>query len=196
MTADDRDLARILAASPLLAPLLTEWNRVALTDAWLVAGCLAQTVWNHLFHLQASHGIDDIDLVYQDPTDLSAEAERAHERRLRDAFPDLPCRFDVKNQARVYLWYEARFGRPIAPYRSSRHAISTYPTTATALGVRPDGPGLEVHAPFGLDDLLGGVVRANRTLISEDVYDAKVARWTAIWPDLRILPWEAGVFPE
>jgi uncharacterized protein len=68
--------------------------------------------------------------------DLSFEAETSHERRLRDLFQHLPIKLDVKNEARVHLWYEDRFGYAIKPYSSSADAIATLPTTATAVGVR------------------------------------------------------------
>ena len=75
-----------------------------------VAGAIAQTVWNLAAGHPAERGIKDADLVYFDAADLSAEAEAAHECRIRERFGDLPCKLDVKNEARVHLWYEARFG--------------------------------------------------------------------------------------
>lgn len=179
----------MLRGNPDLAALLDGWAAVALPDAWLVAGCLAQTVWNARFRLPPTHGIGDIDLVYFDPADLSAATEAGHEVRLRAAFPRLSARLDVKNQARVHCWYEAKFGRPLAPYASAPAAIATYPTTATCLGVRPGGAGLEICAPFGLSDLQAGIVRPNKVLVSEEVYAAKAARWLAAWPGLRVMAW-------
>src|SRR5437899_6635367 len=57
----------------------------------------------------------------------------SYERRLRDLFQHLPIKLDVKNEARVHLWYEDRFGYAIKPYLSSADAIATFPTTATAV---------------------------------------------------------------
>jgi hypothetical protein len=165
---------------------------VGLPDAWLAAGCLAQTVWNRRFGLPPAHGVSDLDIVYFDATDLGPEAEARHEARLRDAFAHLPVRLDAKNEARVHLWYPARFGHAIAPYRSTRDAIATFPTTATAVGIRPAPGGPEIEAPFGLADLLSGTVRANRRQIRREVYEAKVAKWTARWPELTIVPWDAA----
>jgi hypothetical protein len=54
-----------------------------------------------------------------------------------------------------HLWYEDRFGYSIKPYLSSAAAIATFPTTATAVGVRRICGKLECCAPFGLDDLFG-----------------------------------------
>ena len=175
----------LLRTNPDLAILLAATAEFALPDAWLVAGALNQTVWNHLHNFPPGHGIQDIDLIYHDPTDLSAESEAAHETRLRRRF-GLPL--DVKNQARVHLWYPYRFGRAIEPYPSSQAAIATFPTTATAIGISLANPAV-IHAPFGLDDLLAMVVRPNRALVGPAVYAEKTRRWAALWPRLTILPW-------
>ncbi len=133
--------------------------------------------------------IKDIDLVYFDAADLSERSEADHEARINAAFANLPVRFDVKNEARVHLWYERRFGYPIRPYTSAQQAIATFPTTATSVGVRPSPSGLEVCAPFELDDLQRLVVRPNKVQITEAIYRAKVDRWRAIWPRLQIVEW-------
>jgi hypothetical protein len=111
-------------------------------------------------------------------------------------FSDLSIWIDVKNEARVHLWYESKFGRPLAPYISTADAISTFPTTATAVGVRPGANGLELVAPFGLDDLLGLVVRPNKKQISRQVYEAKIGRWLPLWPGLRVVPWDETPAPQ
>jgi len=67
-------------------------------------------------------------LIYFDEQGLSAEAEAGPERRDGDLFCDLPLKLDVKNQARVHLWYKERFGYTIKPYSSSADAIRTFPT--------------------------------------------------------------------
>src|SRR5215469_3293682 len=141
-------LERLIRLNPTLHPLLNGWHAVALPDCWLVAGAIAQTVWNDAFGLSPHHGLSDIDLVYFDPTDLSEEAEAQHAKRVRTLFREIPVRIDVKNEARVHVWYAAKFGHPIAPYVSTAQAIGTFPTTATAIGVHPTVSALKVAAPF------------------------------------------------
>lgn len=183
-------LEAMLRQNPGLAAILDRFEALGLPDAWLVAGCVAQTVWNRLAAAPAMHGIDDIDLVYCDTADLSEAAEAAQAARLAAMFPRAGVRLDVKNQARVHLWYEARFGRAIPPWTSSTAAIASYPSTATALGVRMRGGRFELCAPFGLADLFAGIVRPNKALASRAVYEAKAARWRAQWPGLRVIGWE------
>src|SRR5262249_10164928 len=135
------------------------------------------------------HGISDVDLVYFDGNDLSAETEARHAERIRALFADLGLWIDVKNEARVHLWYAEKFGTALAPYVSAEDAISTFRTTATAVGVQPRAGGLHVFAPCGLSDLLGLVVRPNKKQITQAIYDAKVKKWRAKWPDLRVVAW-------
>jgi uncharacterized protein len=198
-TADlDRDpsgaarLESIILTSPILAPILGQWSAISLPDCWLAAGALAQTVWNDAFGFAPDHGLKDVDLVYFDGADISERQETSRAERLRDLFSGLPVRIDAKNEARVHLWYAAKFGYSIAPYTSTAHAIATFPTTATSVGVQPKAEGLSITAPFGLSDLLGLVVRPNKVQITRSIYEAKVARWQSLWPRLAIVDWSEG----
>ena len=49
---------------------------------------------------------------------------------------------------------------------------------------------LQDIAPFGLNDLFGKIVRANKTQITKEIYKKKDIKWSALWIDLRIIPWE------
>ena len=184
------DLEIALRQNKWLGEILERFEEVALPDSWLVAGCIAQTIWNLGYSQPAEFGLKDVDLIYFDEQDLSFEAEARHESRLRDLFQHLPIKLDVKNEARVNLWYEDRFGYAIKPYSSSADAIATFPTTATAVGIRRIRSKLECCAPFGLDDLFSLVVRPNKRQITRAIYEAKVDRWRSLWPWLTYLPWE------
>jgi hypothetical protein len=189
VTSEETQLRAVLSRSPIVATIVGRWTEVGLPDCWLVAGCVAQTVWNDAFGMPAGHGISDIDLVYFDGADLSAETEASHAERIRALFADLGLWIDVKNEARVHLWYAEKFGIALEPYVSTEDAITTFPTTATAVGVQPRADGLQVFAPYGLSDLLGLVVRPNKKQITQPIYDAKVKKWRAQWPDLRVVAW-------
>ena len=105
------------------------------------------------------------------------DAERAVEEHANQLLGDLGVAVDVTNEARVHLWYAERFGRSIPPYGSVEQAIATWPTTASSVGIT-DGPaGFAVCAPFGLSDLFAMVVRPNKAIVSEAVYQAKADRW-------------------
>lgn len=121
-------LAAALRANALLSEALDRLPSLHLPDWYLGAGCIAQTVWNLAHGMPAHEGILDYDLVYFDP-DLSEAAELSARDRSRALLADLGLRLEVKNQARVHVWYRERFGYDIRPYASSRDAIETWPTT-------------------------------------------------------------------
>lgn len=183
---------KIVTASPVIEPMLNDWDSIGLSDCWLVAGVLVQSVWNNAFGFDPDFGLSDIDLVYCDRTDLTEESENLNSERINSLFSHLPVRIDVKNEARVHLWYEQKFGYAIEPYRSTESAITTFPTTATAVGIRPDGQSVAVCAPFGLRDLMNLIVRPNKRQITRSVYDAKVSRWITKWPELSFVDWDEG----
>ena len=85
----ENDLEIALRQNDWLGEVLERFEQVGLPDSWLVAGCIAQTIWNLGHGQPAELGLKDVDLIYFDELDLSLEAELGHERRLRDLFGDL-----------------------------------------------------------------------------------------------------------
>jgi hypothetical protein len=185
-------LADCLQTNEALWQCLHRLAALMLPDWYLGAGCVVQTVWNLAHGKTPPADILDHDLVYYD-RDLSEERERTLTHQARELVADLPVELDVKNQARVHVWYPNRFGYSIRPYQSTEDAIGTWPTTATAIGVRPRGRDLEVCAPLGTNDLFNLVVRPNRVQITPAIYEAKVTRWAARWSSLVVLTWDEGV---
>ena len=182
-------LGYILSLNKLLYQMIQKMADVGLPDYYIGAGCVAQTVWNYQSEYELMYGISDIDIVYHDAADLSYEAEDAVIKRIKQAIEPCAIPVDIKNQARVHLWYKELNGFDITPYDSVESAINTWPTTATAIGVRMENDSLKIYAPFGLDDLFGMIVRPNKTLITEEIYIQKVTKWSKKWPGLVIIPW-------
>ena len=151
-----------LRGSSVLWECLERLADLSLPDCYLGAGCIAQTVWNAAHDKAPAADISDHDVVYFDAADLTEHGENEATATVRNVMADLPLNVDVKNQARVHLWYRRRFGYDIVPYTSIEDAIATWPTTATAIGVRLAQGCPRVFAPYGLDEILGCVVRANR----------------------------------
>jgi len=158
-----RRLTAILRATPLLMHVLKTARDLALWD-WLVfSGAVYQPVLNHLTGRPLDYGIRDYDLAYFDPSDLSYEAEDRVIRRVRAAF-DEPLRsmVEVRNQARVHLWFEAKFGEAYSPLSCTAEALERFTSATFAIGARlePDDR-LHIEAPFGLSDLFTLRVRPN-----------------------------------
>ncbi|HET7629593.1 MAG TPA: nucleotidyltransferase family protein [Bacillales bacterium] len=181
-------LINIVCGNDFIKEVLLKASQLELQDYYIGAGCITQTVWNHISGYPLEYGIKDIDFVYFD-RDLSEAAESEVKAVLNEKFDDLPLRLDVKNEARVHLWYKQRFGYEIQPYQSLEAAINSWPTTATAIGLRKED-GWKVYAPYGLNDLFGMIVRANKLQITKEIYEKKVDRWTEKWGHLQVIPWE------
>ena len=158
-----RRLTAILRATPLLMHVLQTARDLVLPD-WLVfSGAVYQPVLNHLTGRSPDYGIRDYDLAYFDASDLSYEAEDRVIRRVRAAF-DEPLRsmVEVRNQARVHLWFEAKFGEAYSPLSCTAEALERFTSATFAIGARlePDDR-LHIEAPFGLSDLFTLRVRPN-----------------------------------
>lgn len=157
----------------------------------VVAGCIYQTVWNTLTARPSGSGITDYDVIYFEADDLSEAAEGDVEERLRNELPDLPAPVEVRNQARVHLWFEKHFGIPYAPLTSTKEAITRYASRTHAVGIQlMDDDRLDVFAPFGLDDIFAMIVRPNHALPNKATHERKAARAKAIWPELTVIPWD------
>jgi hypothetical protein len=189
------EVGELLAAvrrNPVVVEVLARAEALALPGWYLTAGCLFQTVWNVLDGHEPTRGIRDYDLFYFDDRDLSWEAEDVVIRRCRAAFAGCGGEVEVRNEARVHLWYEDHFGVPCPPYASSEAAIDSFAATACCVGVRTVAGRAHVYAPFGLADLFAFVLRPNPAVAPREVYEAKAERWRALWPRLTMLPWPDG----
>jgi len=184
-----KQLTKVLQQSQALYGMIEQAAGLGLKEYYIGAGCIAQTVWNYQSGFAPTHGISDIDFAYFDHSDLSFEAENATIERITRMIGSCEIPLDIKNQARVHLWYRDHFGYEIAPYESLECAINTWPTTATSVGVRLEGGVLQVYAPFGLEDLFGMIVRANKAQITEEIYLGKAQKWREKWPGLTVIPW-------
>jgi uncharacterized protein len=167
-------------------------QELVLPDCWLVAGCLFQAFWNTQHGRAPAAGVKDYDIFYFDAADTSYEAEDQVIRRVRRALADLDIAFDVKNQARVHLWYEQRFGWPYPQLQSARDGMARFLIAGTCIGVSPVSAAegrraVELFAPFGLEDCIAGRLRPN-PLTADPVaaFRAKAESYCARWPHLVI----------
>src|SRR5499427_9617057 len=156
-------LSEIVRTTPPLMRVLAVARRLCLPD-WLVfSGAVYQPVLNHLTGRPLDHAIKDYDLAYFDASDPSYEAEDAVIRRVSAAF-DEPLRsmVQVRNQARVHLWFHAKFGEPYGPLSRTAEALERFASPMFAVGIRlKPGDRLHIGAPFGLADLFALRLKPN-----------------------------------
>lgn len=180
------DLEAILRATPSLMAVMETARDLDLPDWLIFSGAIYQRVLNHLTRRDPDYGIKDYDLGYFDP-DTSYEAEDIAIQRVAGAFePPIREMVEVRNQARVHLWFEAKFGEAYEPLSFSAEALSRFTSTTFAVGAKLERDGaMTLFAPFGLEDLFAMRLRPNptrRTMGFQRTAQAAQARW----PELTI----------
>ncbi|KQT44995.1 hypothetical protein ASG47_16370 [Devosia sp. Leaf420] len=182
-------LVDIIRADDALMYLLEGLAALKLPDGLLVSGAIYNTVWNVLTKRGPRHGINDADLAYFDASDLSYEAEDRVIRRVRMQLAGSAIPIEVRNQARVHLWFGEKFGIDYPRLSSSAEMLRYFTTKAHAVGARLDRGAMIIIAPFGLDDLFSFRLRPNPVLPNKATHEAKAARALALWPELTFEPW-------
>ncbi|HTX50113.1 MAG TPA: nucleotidyltransferase family protein [Caulobacteraceae bacterium] len=161
-----------------------------LPDWLLFSGAVYQPVLNHLTGRASDYGIKDYDLAYFDASDTSYVAEDVVIRRAAAAFaPPFDRMVEVRNQARVHLWFEGKFGEPYAPLACSAEALERFVSATFAVGVRLEADDrLAILAPFGLDDLFALRMRPNPRRPTSAGFARAAAGLIARWPELSVAP--------
>jgi hypothetical protein len=180
---DAADIADFIAHNPRMMRCLAVLAAHGPAGAWIGAGFVRNAVWDHL------SGKDtealppaDLDVVFHDPVIATAEHDARIEAALCAAAPDLP--WSVRNQARMH----ERNGH--RPYHDVTDALAHWVETATAIAARLGPQGVEILAPFGVDDVLDMIVRPVPAYRSKpEVLCARLEAkgWLMRWPRLRVV---------
>lgn len=181
---DEQDFYTSALSNPFNRELLPRLASIGLGQCHLTAGCLFQTVWNLMSGRAPSWGIKDYDVFYFDDEDLTWESEDRVIRRVSEAVADLPIHVEIRNQARVHLWYGERFGGEYPQLRSARSGIDLYLISGTCVGI--DVETSEVYATDGLGDLTSGLLRMNPRNPRPELFVQKAKSYQERWPWLEI----------
>ncbi|EFO33083.1 conserved hypothetical protein [Roseibium sp. TrichSKD4] len=185
-----QSISAVVRSVPTLMRLLETMRSLDLPDCWLVSGAIYQTMWNIMTDRPHEHGLKDYDIVYFDGSDLSYEAEDRVIKKVEAALPDLADRIETRNQARVHLWYEKRFGCCYPPLGCSMESLVNYAAKTHAVAVRLDADErMHVHAPFGLSNIFAMRLVPNTALDNRKTHIEKGARMKVLWPELTVEPW-------
>lgn len=155
-------------------------RKLQLPDWYLAAGFLRNAIWDAVHQLPQTP-LNDIDLVFFDPLDLSLDRENQLEQQLAAQFPGQ--HFEVRNQARMHL----KHGH--LPYQDCGDGIRRWVEMPTCVGVRLlDDDTLVFFAPFGLALNWSLQVALNPDFPRPEVFAERVAAkgWQQLWPQLLI----------
>jgi uncharacterized protein len=180
-------LTEIVRATPSLMRVLTTVRSLDLPDWLVMSGAVYQRVLNHLTGRAPDYGIRDYDLGYFDAADISYDAEDVVIRRVAAAFDEpLKGTAEVRNQARVHVWFEAHFGEAYTPLSSTAEALERFVSPMFAVAVRLEADDrLHIEAPFGLADLFALRLRPN-PLRPGGGFERAAASAASRWPEIAV----------
>lgn len=185
-----RVFLEIVWGEALLRDALLRARDLRLPQWSIVSGALYNSVWNHLTGKPSGYGIKDIDIFYFDAQDLSYEAEDRHIKQGDIVFAGYALPVEIRNQARVHLWFEKHFGQSYPPLHSSEEGIDRFASKTHAVGVRlEDDDTLTLYAPFGLNDIFSFRVTPNPIIDNRATHHAKGIRAQQNWPEVTVVPW-------
>ena len=183
-------LETLVRAEPFLMDVLVRLRTLGLPDAWVTSGAIYNCVWNRLTDRPPLTGIKDVDLIYFDDTDLGYDAEDKVIARATTVFSDLPVPVELRNQARVHLWFPERFGIAYPRLTHATQSLDFYASKTHAVALRLEADdGLTIAAPFGLEAMFAFRMVPNRALDNRLTHEKKCARARVIWTELEIEPW-------
>lgn len=185
MLETEKDIIKIIQQDKWMMELLKIARALNLPDWWICAGFVRSKIWDVLHDFNERTPMPDIDVIYYDPTNIDGKVERELEEKLRKLLPMIP--WSVKNQARMHIVNN------IPPYDSAVDAISKFPETATALGVKLDEEdNIILTAPHGIEDVVN--MKVTPTPFFDEstermmIYEKRVRNknWKSIWTQVNV----------
>lgn len=183
---NEEDIIALIYKDKWMMELLKCAKSLNLPDWWICAGFVRSKIWDVQHGFDERTTIPDIDVIYYDRTTIEKNVEKEHEEVLKRLLPTIP--WSVKNQARMHSVNN------IPPYSSSVDAISRFPETATALGVKLDeGNNVILTAPHGIDDVVNLKVKPTPYFYEKKeqrkIYDERIRKknWQAVWNKVEII---------
>lgn len=185
MLKKEEDIIRIIEQDPWMMEILKTARTLDLPDWWVCAGFVRSKIWDTLHHFKERTELPDIDVIYFDPQMRDEAEEKALEKKLAAINPAIP--WSVKNQVRMHQVNN------LDPYSSSVDAISKFPETSTALGVKLDTHDfLILAAPCGVEDVLGLKLRPTefftKTEERKKIFKDRIQKknWQSIWTKIEV----------
>lgn len=185
MLKSKEDIIAIIEEDQWMMELLRTVKELDLPDWWICAGFVRSKIWDVLHGFNERTSIPDVDVIYFDQTNLDESIEKKLEKEFHSRLPAIP--WSVKNQARMHVINN------FPPYLSSVDAISKFPETVTALGVKLDGgENLILTAPCGVEDVINMEVnptpffRGMKELMA--IYEERLEKknWSAVWNKVTV----------
>jgi len=182
---NEEKIIELITEDKWMMNILKAAKSLNLPDWWICAGFVRSKIWDKLHNFNERTPIPDIDVIYFDPTNIDELMEKKLEEMLKSLMPNIP--WSVKNEARMHI----KSNMP--PYSSSVDAISKFPETATALGIKLDEKNnVLLTAPCGIGDVVNLEVKPTpyfiKTKERAEIYEDRISKkkWKSIWKNLKV----------
>lgn len=182
---DKEKIISLIKEDKWMMDILRSAKSLNLPDWWICAGFVRSKVWDTLHNVSERTPIWDIDVIYFEPKNSNELEEKKLKETLMNLMPNTP--WSVKNEARMHI------NNNIPPYSSSVDAISKFPETATALGVKlNETDNVILIAPCGISDLVNLEVKPT-PFFKEDkqrlnIYEDRITKknWKSTWNKIKV----------
>jgi uncharacterized protein len=185
MLKNEEDIKMLIKRDEFMMEILQAASTLNLSDWWICAGFVRSKIWDTLHDFPQRTDTPDVDVIYFDSTNVEEDIEKVFEKKLMSIMPTIP--WSVKNQARMHTINN------LPPYTSSVDAISKFPETATALGVKLDSNHqLVLTAPCGIEDVISLELKPTPffTLTTERavIYEERIIKknWKSTWYKIKV----------
>lgn len=182
---NEEKIIEVITEDKWMMDILKSAKALNLPDWWVCAGFVRSKIWDTLHNFRERTLISDIDVIYFDRSRIDEFEEKKLEEMLKILMPNTP--WSVKNEARMHIKSK------MPPYSSSVDAISKFPETATALGIKLDEKdNVILTAPCGIEDVVNLVVKPTpyftKTQERVEIYEDRISKknWQSIWNKLKV----------
>lgn len=185
MVKNKEDVIKLIESDEKMMEIIKIASTLNLPDWWVCAGFVRSKIWDTLHGFNERTETPDVDVIYFDNKNMDESFEKELEKKLVSMMATIP--WSVKNQARMHIIND------LPPYISSEDAISKFPETATALGVKLDKENnLDLTAPWGLVDVIHLEVKPTpyftETKELAAIYEERILKknWKSIWHKIKV----------
>jgi uncharacterized protein len=185
MLKNKEDVIKLIRSDEKMMEIIKIASTLNLPDWWICAGFVRSKIWDTLHGFNERIDTPDVDVIYFEHNNMDENFEKELENKLVRMMPSIP--WSVKNQARMHIIND------LPPYTSSEDAISRFPETVTALGVKLDKENnLVLTAPWGLEDVINLEVKPTpyftETKELAAIYEERMIKknWKSIWHKIKV----------
>ena len=180
---NESDILKLIRDDVWMIKVLEIVQGLNLPDWMIGAGFIRGKVWDVLHRYTERTPLEDIDVIYFDPTNTEEVKEKELEKILKNKM-DEP--WSIKNQARMHLVVKRE-----TPYTSSKDALAHWVETPTCIAATLDkDDNLKLIAPHGIDDLVNLVLRPSPLFTGDiQIFKDRIEKkqWQSKWPKLKII---------